>query len=227
VIGVRESDSGRLRPVKQKAIIMKLHRLLFLLACLPNTLYGATQAHWELNQFLQTLETMYAEFEQILYAQNGKEVENSKGHMYVQRPNQFRWQYVHPYNQLIVADGKQVWIYEADLEQVTVKALNAALGKTPAFLLSRQRQLQDDFFVNKLPSKGYIRRFELIPKDAEAQFDSMRLNLEGKTILGFELVDNLGQTTYINFHKMKQNVKFQKRVFTFTPPPGVDILQEN
>ncbi len=205
---------------------MKLHWLLFLLGCLPNWLYAA-QSHEELNQFLQSLQTVYAQFNQKLYNENGQLLEESSGNMYVQRPNRFRWEYRHPYNQLIVADGKQVWIYDSDLEQVTVKALNAALGKTPAFLLSRNRKLEEDFFVNKLPTEAQVTRFELIPKDAEAQFDSMRVNLRGDTILGFELLDNLGQTTHINFSQVRQNLRFRKSLFKFEPPPGVDILKEN
>ncbi|RKZ54239.1 MAG: outer membrane lipoprotein carrier protein LolA [Candidatus Parabeggiatoa sp. nov. 3] len=216
---------------------MKLHWLLFLLGCLPNWLYAA-QSHEELNQFLQSLQTVYAQFNQKLYNESGQLLEESSGKMYVQRPNQFRWEYLQPYNQLLVADGKQVWIYDSDLEQVTVKALNAALGKTPAFLLSRNRKLEEDFFVNKLPfqpkitrfeliPKDEITRFELIPKDAEAQFDSMRINLQGDTILGFELLDNLGQTTHINFSQVRQNLRFRKSLFKFTPPAGVDILKEN
>jgi len=212
--------------LNQKAIIMKLHWLLFLLACLPNWLYAA-QSHEELNQFLQSLQTVYAQFNQKIYPESGGLPEESSGNMYVQRPNQFRWEYKKPYNQLIVADGKQVWIYESDLEQVTVKALDAALGKTPAFLLSRNRKLEEDFFVNKLPTEGQVTRFELIPKDAEAPFDSMRINLRGDTILGFELLDNLGQTTHINFSQVRQNLQFRKILFQFDPPAGVDILKEN
>ncbi|HAI69048.1 MAG TPA: outer membrane lipoprotein carrier protein LolA, partial [Gammaproteobacteria bacterium] len=180
-----------------------------------------------LDTFLQSLQTVYAQFNQKLYNENGMLLEESSGNMYVQRPNQFRWEYQQPYNQLIVADGKQVWIYDSDLEQVTVKPLDAALGKTPAFLLSRNRKIEEDFFVNKLPSEAQVTRFELIPKDEQAQFDSMRVNLQGETILGFELMDNLGQTTHINFSQVRQNLRFRKSLFRFTPPAGVDILKEN
>jgi len=205
---------------------MKLHWLLLLLGCLPNWLY-ASESHQRLDTFLQSLQTVYAQFNQKLYNENGMLLEESSGNMYVQRPNQFRWEYQQPYNQLIVADGKQVWIYDSDLEQVTVKPLDAALGKTPAFLLSRNRKIEEDFFVNKLPSEAQVTRFELIPKDEQAQFDSMRVNLQGETILGFELMDNLGQTTHINFSQVRQNLRFRKSLFRFTPPPGVDILKEN
>jgi len=205
---------------------MKLHWLLLLLGCLPNWLY-ASEPHQRLDTFLQSLQTVYAQFNQKLYNENGMLLEESSGNMYVQRPNQFRWEYQQPYNQLIVADGKQVWIYDSDLEQVIVKPLDAALGKTPAFLLSRNRKIEEDFFVNKLPSEAQVTRFELIPKDDQAQFDSMRVNLQGETILGFELMDNLGQTTHINFSQVRQNLKFRKSLFRFTPPAGVDILKEN
>ncbi len=202
---------------------MKRYCLFLVLCCLPHWLY----AHEALEYFLDDLHTLYAQFEQVIYDDNGELLEKSQGLMYVQRPNRFRWVYQQPYDQLIVADGKKVWIYDNDLEQVTVKNLDNALGKTPAFLLSRQKALEEDFFINDLPSyRRGVTRLELIPKDAQAQFDSMRLNLQGKTLLNLELVDNLGQTTNILFHKVKRNHKLNYKLFIFTPPAGVDIIED-
>jgi outer membrane lipoprotein carrier protein len=145
----------------------------------------------------------------------------------MQRPNQFRWEYEQPYNQLIVADGKRVWVYDRDLEQVMVKSLDKTIGKTPAFLLSRSRQLGEDFFLNPLSAQEGKTRFELIPKDAQAQFDSIRISLRSNTLLGFELVDNLGQTTYITFGQLVINKNLDEGLFIFTPPAGIDIIQDN
>ena len=202
---------------------MKLNVQLLVLLCWSHGLY----ANEMLNDFLQGLHTLQAQFEQKLYNEKGDNLETSQGQMYMQRPNKFRWDYQHPYNQLIVADGERVWIYDSDLDQVTVKNLNKALGKTPALLLSRSHhQVEQDFFINQLPSKPDLTRFELIPKDAQAQFDSMRINWRGKTLLSFELMDNLGQTTYIIFHKVKLNQPVDEGLFIFTPPAGADIINE-
>ncbi|RKZ36514.1 MAG: outer membrane lipoprotein carrier protein LolA [Gammaproteobacteria bacterium] len=202
---------------------MKLRWLFFVLMCLPSWLY----AHEVLDKFLRELHTLQAQFVQKLYNEKGSLLESSQGKMYMQRPNRFHWDYQQPYNQLIVADGERVWIYDSDLEQVTVKNLDQALGKTPAFLLSSSRRMEEDFFINLLSSKNGVMRFELIPKDAQASFDSMRINLSGKKMLGLELIDNLGQTTFITFNKMKQNQKLSKELFIFTPPAGVDIITDD
>ncbi len=202
--------------------MMKLRWLLLLLCYLPSVLY----ANEVLDHFLQTLQTLQAQFVQKLYNEQGRLLEQSQGKMYVQRPNRFHWNYLHPYNQLIVADGERVWIYDKDLEQITLKKLDDALGKTPAFLLSSNRPVEDDFVVNQLPSKKRgITRFKLIPKDAQAQFESMYLNLKGKVILGLEFKDNLGQKTVITFKQVKRNRKLGEELFIFTPPAGVDIIR--
>ena len=180
-----------------------------------------------LDNFLKNLSSLHAQFEQQLFNETGKQLETSQGQMYIKRPNQFRWDYQKPYQQLIVADGENVWIYDPDLEQVTMKKLTQALGKTPALLLSSNRPIEEDFFVNPLPAKADITRLELLPKDAQAQFDSIRLNLRGETLLGFELVDNLGQTTLITFKQLERNQKLEESLFIFTPPAGVDVVTED
>ena len=203
---------------------MKRYWLFLLLGCLPNGLY----AHEVLDNFLQGLNTLSGQFEQELYNEKGVSLEKTGGQMYLQRPDKFRWEYQHPYVQLIVADGKEVWIYDSDLEQVTVRSLDNALGKTPALILSSNRKIDEDFVVNKLPSPKEYARFELLPKDdEEAQFDSMRLNVRGKVLLTLELVDNLGQTTVIVFHKVLRNKKLKAKLFEFTPPAGVDVIHED
>jgi outer membrane lipoprotein carrier protein len=202
--------------------MMKKYWFLILLF-IPNWL----SAQENLNDFLQSLQTLYGQFYQELYNEKGKLLERAQGKMYMQRPNKFRWEYEQPYNQLIVADGKKVWIYDRELEQVTEKSLDKTIGKTPAFLLSRSRQLGEDFFINPLSTQEGKTRFELIPKDAHAQFDSIRISLRNKALLGFELVDNLGQTTYITFGQLIKNRNLDEGLFIFTPPAGIDIIQDN
>ncbi|EDN69306.1 Outer membrane lipoprotein carrier protein LolA [Beggiatoa sp. PS] len=202
---------------------MKKYWLLILLLSIPNWL----SANENLDNFLQGLQTLRGQFYQELYNEKGTLLERSQGKMYMQRPDQFRWEYEQPYNQLIVADGKNIFIYDIDLEQVTLRSLDKTIGKTPAFLLSRSRQLGEDFFVNQLSQQEDKTRFELIPKDAQAQFDSIRINLRGNTLQSFELVDNLGQTTYITFRQLIRNKKLDEGLFIFTPPAGIDIIQDN
>ena len=207
---------------REQDIVMKLRWLFFLLCyLLPSGLY----AHEALDNFLRNLDSLQAYFVQKLYSEEGRLMETSLGRMQMQRPNKFRWNYQHPYSQLIVADGKSVWIYDSDLEQVTLKTLDKALGKTPAFLLSSNRRIEADYYVTQLSSK-VGKRFKLIPKDAQAQFDSMQMHLSGKTLLGLELIDNLGQKTFITFSQVKRNPRLAQELFIFTPPAGVDIITD-
>ncbi|MDM8568503.1 outer membrane lipoprotein chaperone LolA, partial [Thiotrichales bacterium HSG1] len=165
-------------------------------------------------------------FEQSLFSEQGNLLEKSQGKMYIQRPNRFRWEYQKPYEQLIVADGEKIWIYDNDLEQITVKKLSNTLGQTPAFLFSDNNNIKEDFFINQLSTKNGSKKFELISKDEQAQFDSMRIDIKEKYLLGIELVDNLGQTTYISFKHTQNNQKLDKNLFIFTPPSGVDVISE-
>jgi outer membrane lipoprotein carrier protein len=147
--------------------------------------------------------------------------------MFLQRPNKFRWDYQQPFKQLIVADGENVWVYDHDLDQVTIKNLKTALGSTPALLLSSDNmKIEQEFFVNPLPSQPGINRFELIPKDAQAQFTSIRLNLQGKKLQTFEFADNLGQTSVITFSQARYNEAVDPDLFIFTPPAGADIVED-
>jgi outer membrane lipoprotein carrier protein len=201
------------------------HNWLFivLLFCSSNWLYASDSG---LDRFFQDLYTLHGQFVQQLYNEQNRLIETSEGLVYMQRPNQFRWEYQKPYQQLIVADGERVWIYDKDLEQITMKPLNKILGKTPAFLLSRGRKIEEDFFVNLKPSQSGKTRFELLPKDADASFEKMYLNLDGKTLHSLELLDNLGQTTYITFPVLRPNFSLDEGLFIFTPPAGVDILRD-
>lgn len=204
---------------------MKFRNLLvILLLSLSNSLW----ANEILDNFLKELRSLQAQFEQKLSSEKGDLLETSRGQMFLQRPNKFRWDYQQPFKQLIVADGNKVWVYDHDLNQVTTKSMKSALGSTPALLLSSDNsKIEQDFFVNGLPSPSPgINRFELVSKDAQAQFKSIRLNLQGKILQTFEFVDNLGQTSVITFSQMKYNEAVDQDLFIFTPPAGVDMIQD-
>lgn len=202
-----------------KLLSYKLLKYIFYAILLLSTPVSA------LESFLKDLKTLQATFKQKLFNEQGKLLETAQGELFIQRPHQFRWDYQQPYQQLIVADGEKIWVYDADLEQVTVKDLDSALGKTPALLLSSARPVEEDFFVTSLPTQSTeFSRFELIPKDAQAQFESIRLTLQQGKLQGFELTDNLGQTTFITFAQSQYNQKLNEGLFIFTPPAGADVI---
>ncbi len=194
---------------------------------LPLLAHAANIANTEtLTQFLKELRTLQAHFEQKLYSEKGKLLETSQGQMFIQRPNQFRWNYQQPYQQLIVADQKKIWIYDQDLDQVTIRNLDKALGSTPALLLSSGNKLEEDFFITPLSAHSSLSRFDLRPKDAQAQFTSIRITLQGQTLQSLELEDNLSQRSVIIFNQIKRNEPLDEGLFIFTPPAGADIVED-
>ncbi|MCV6637972.1 outer membrane lipoprotein chaperone LolA [Candidatus Albibeggiatoa sp. nov. NOAA] len=202
-----------------------MKRLILLLGLLLSTNLYAQQ---DLAVFLRDLSTLQADFVQRLYADTGELLEETEGQMYIQRPDYFRWAYQVPYQQLIVADGKLVWIYDEDLEQVTIKDFDTALGKTPALLLSSsQPRVEQDFNVSKLDSQSEYTRLQLEPKEEDAPFEKIILTLNGQALRGLDLVDNLGQTTTMHFKNMQRNQKLDKALFQFVPPEHVDIIDES
>lgn len=182
-----------------------------------------------LDEFLKGLVSLKARFEQVLLDEQGVERERSRGTFYLSRPGRFRWDYESPYQQSIVADGQRVYVYDKDLEQVTVKSLQKALGSTPALLLDGEVNIEEGFVVSRgAPAEGLV-WLELRPKDPRAARESggyaqIRLGFAGSSLKRMDLRDNLNQTTRIEFKSAERNPNLDPSLFTFTPPEGVDVL---
>jgi len=194
---------------------------LFFALCVPTAAFAAT----DLSDFFKGLTTLHANFEQQLVDSNQQVIESSQGVVDLQRPGKFRWEYLTPYAQLIVTNGERIWIYDQDLEQVTIKSYKTALGNTPALLLSSTQDLKDSFTVESVPSEQENETlYELRPKDKEAQFERIRLRLMANTLRELVLYDNLGHTTRIGFMQIQTNLPIAASLFEFTPPAGVDLI---
>lgn len=179
-----------------------------------------------LETFLDGLTTMRAQFVQSVMEPDGTVVEQSEGELLVARPGRFRLEYVKPYRQTYVADGEKVWMYDRDLEQVTVKEQDMTLGSTPAMLLSEVRPLAESFRVVELGEHEGFTWLELRPLANDATFDYVRLALEPKTLRAMEMVDGFGQVTRLFFDSVTRNPELKSAAFTFEPPPGVDVIGE-
>jgi len=179
-----------------------------------------------LRSFLTDVRSLSAEFEQVQRNENGDEQENASGTLMMQQPGRFRWDYRLPYEQLIVADGRRLWVYDADLEQVTVRSMDDALGNSPARLLSGELDLDADFTMHELPRSDGLEWVELRPSDAQEEFSVMRLGFAPRELRAMQMTDNLGNITDITFSKIKINPRLDSGLFTFIPPPGVDIIGE-
>lgn len=177
-------------------------------------------------RFFNELNSFRADFVQQVIADNGRQLQTSSGQVMIQRPDHFRWDYRQPYRQLIVADGEQLWIYDEDLEQVTVSALTAALAKTPALLLSQQKNLADDFVVTAMAQQQGLPWLRLVPKDKDALYTEIRLAITAQGLEGMELVDGFGQMTRLLFTDIALNAATQPAWFRFTPPAGVDVVRD-
>lgn len=187
----------------------------------------AADGQQRMEQFLTGLKTMRAAFTQMVIDPDGAVVEESAGELLVSRPDRFRLSYTAPYEQLYVADGKRVWMYDKDLEQVTVKRQGEALGSTPALLLSSTEPLTRNFDVTELGERDDLTWLELQPLNQDASFESVRLGLEGNTLRAMEMVDGFGQRTLLQFERIERNPSLAAEAFRFTPPKGVDVIGEN
>ena len=189
-------------------------------------LIGAHAAASDLTHFFSDVHSYSAKFEQIVKDDNGKVIQKSSGTLWIERPNKFRWDYDKPYEQKIIGDGKRVWIYDIGLEQITVRPMQSAVGDSPAMLLAGQGRL-DDAFEIKDPGKGQNHDWvELKPKKRDTEFANVRLGFQRGSLAVVELKDSFGQTTRIDMRDYQENKPIDSSKFNFTPPPGVDIIEQ-
>ena len=179
-----------------------------------------------LDAFLQGLETLQAEFRQELLDESGQPVEESTGTVILARPGRFRWDYRTPYRQLIVADGEQVWLYDPELLQVTVRRQAGALDATPAALLASRQPVEEVFRVDELGrGDDGLTWLALAPRAEGGSFEAIRVGLDEHGLKRMELRDGFGQTTRLEFRDIRRNPALDEERFRFTPPPGVDVIR--
>jgi outer membrane lipoprotein carrier protein len=176
--------------------------------------------------FLRTTQSARADFEQKVYGGDGRLKQESKGSFVFLRPGRFRWTYAKPVDQLIVGDGQRVWIYDRDLNQVTVRKLSKALGSTPAALLAGASDVEKAFELSDAGQRDGLEWLEAKPKETEAGFDRIRMGFDTAGVRAMELVDNFGQTTKLQFQNLQRNPKLDPAEFRFEPPKGADVLGE-
>jgi outer membrane lipoprotein carrier protein len=202
---------------------INLKRLLTLV------LLGFIQPLWalsgpqQLEAFLEDLTTLKADFEQTLQ-QDNDQAYISSGVFYLKRPGLLRWEYLTPSEQLIVADGDRIWLHDIELEQVSHRSQAAALVGTPAQLLSDQAPVSEHFQINDLGEADGMNWVELLPKGKESQFTSLRLALLDNSLRRMEMIDNFGQTTRFVFANLQRNPSLEASLFTFEPPPMIDLI---
>jgi len=190
---------------------------------------NATEAPKKLTEFLNGIQSMQATFEQWVMDGKQNALQNVTGTMWIQRPGQFRWDTDEPYPQQIVSDGKELWIYDLDLEQATKKTLDKQVGNTPALLLSGDpSKIADSFQVTAyLFDETGEWRFDLRPKDKGSLFALLRVHFYHTQLRDMYLEDSLGQTTRIEFKPVQINKPIDPSQFKLKLDDSVDVIEES
>ena len=177
-----------------------------------------------LKAFLNQTTTAKARFAQIIVDKNLKELQRVTGTMQFQRPGKFRWEYHKPYEQTIVGDGAKLWIYDKDLNQVTVRKLDQALGNSPAALLAGNNEIERIYTLTNLGNQEGLDWLEAVPKSKENAFERVRLGFGKSGLEAMELRDAFGQTTRLRFTAFVRNPVLDGNSFRFSPPKGADVI---
>jgi outer membrane lipoprotein carrier protein len=205
---------------------MKLLSALLLVLCASVAEVSVVHAGGvdRLEQFMKQTQSARGEFEQRIVNRDRKVVQQSSGGLAFQRPGKFRWSYAKPYEQLIVGDGARVWIYDRELNQVTVRKLDQALGATPAALLAGSNDALNAFVLRDDGTRDGLEWVEAKPRDKESTFEVIRMGFGAQGLERMELTDSFGQTTLLRFVGLQPNARLDAGLFTFTPPQGADVV---
>ncbi len=198
------------------------------LAVVTAALFGVSAAYAQavtaLDRYLDGLSSWQAEFAQTVVDSRGKQRVAETGRFIVRRPGRFRWETGSGPSQTMVADGRNLWFYDRDLEQVTVKPARSALTVTPAMLLVGGINLRDHFEITNLPKSMGLEWVAVKPRGADAEFRSARLGFVGNDLRRMEIEDKLGQKTALVFSKTQRNATLAADTFVFQSPPGADLI---
>jgi outer membrane lipoprotein carrier protein len=180
----------------------------------------------KLKAFASQTQSARASFTQTVRDKNGATVQSASGKLVFSRPGKFRWEYEKPYQQTIVGDGEKLWVYDKDLNQVTVKKLSGALGSSPAALLAGSNDIEQYYNLDAKGMKNGLEWLEAYPRDQESMFTKVRMGFKGNMLDTMELYDHLGQVTAIRFSQLERNPKTPAGTFTFSPPKGADVIED-
>lgn len=180
-----------------------------------------------LKTFLSEFDSMQANFSQTLLNEDGEQLEKTSGTLYLQQPGKFHWQYKEPYVQEIISNGEVLWIYDEDLEQLTIRNIDReTIEKTPAAIILGDSRLEIHFEQVDMGNIDGFDWIELTPRDLEAQYKNIRIGFDRRRLGMMIIADNLGQTTRIDFNEVNKNPVLSSDLFDFDIPDGVDVIDE-
>ncbi|MEE9333171.1 MAG: outer membrane lipoprotein chaperone LolA [Granulosicoccaceae bacterium] len=179
-----------------------------------------------LRSFVSDVTSFSADFSQTLYNADGEVVKSDAGTVFLKRPGQLIWRYEGEGAQEIIADGKNIWLHDKELQQVTVNPLDERVNGTPMVVLMGTGELEEQFEMTVLSHADGIDWIKLVPREAGADFDALFIGLTGTALAAMELRDSFGQATQIRFSDFQPNIKISDDDFQFIPPAGVDVIGE-
>ncbi len=195
--------------------------LILLLTLIASPVY-ADDAGQRLKAALKNMDNLSAEFKQTLRDEDKNVVQQSRGTLKLQRPGKFAWIYAEPFEQRIIADGDELWIYDVELDQVTVKPMDQGISNAPIMILMKQSDVTEQFTVREFDQRK-LYWIELEPHAKDIEYTRIFIGLEDDNLRAMELQDQFGQSTQIVFENLRTGVVHDPATFKFVPPPGVDV----
>ena len=189
-----------------------------------NLLANELSTQVSLEKFLDNTSSLSARFQQKLVDKYGFLLQQSAGSLSMQRPGKFRWDYILPYPQNIISNGKKIWMYDSELEQVNVRPYNQVLASSPVNLLDKNQKLDIEFVVSAMPKNHAQNWIKLTPKNTESDFKEMQVGLQNGKIKTMRFIDNFEQQTEIEFEQLVVNPQFKANYFEFVVPKGTDVV---
>ena len=179
-----------------------------------------------LEYFFSNVKTLRAVFHQSVLTENLELIDESEGELWLSRPGRFRWNYGTPLEQVVVADGERLWVYDPGLEQAVLRDQDEALGHTPAGLLAGSISPTRSYLVERLGDQGGVDWVSVFPKDTDATFSQIQFGFESDTLRLVQMLDPLQQITRIRFSNVQINIAIPAERFTLEIPEGTDIIRE-
>ncbi len=202
-----------------------LVRILTLAVFIAPTVAISSVSLDRLSKFFEQDSTYFAEFYQVILDEGLFLVEESVGLMWLSRPNRFRWEYSEPFAQTIVSDGTNIWEYDVELEQATVRKFTDVFDRSAAQVLAGTYDLEENYIVEDLDIQGQLAWVSIQPKiEGSAQFESMRLGFDEQSLRSVEILDTLGNTTRLQLLDVVQGSEFDEATFQIVLPQGVDLI---
>lgn len=184
----------------------------------------AQESDTKLDVFLNGLDSLQADFTQRLLNQYGEELETSSGVLYLKRPGMFHWAYSQPYFQKLISDAQTLWVYDEDLEQLTIRNVTGLLEDSPAAILGGDLDIDSHYAVVENQEENGEYWLELTPLDSESQYHGIRLTFAGEVLEQMILFDSLGGTTQIVLDNLIRNPQLRDELFQFSIPGGIDVI---